>query len=192
MSAKESIVECLKELVAVAPYSSITVSEICARAKVSRNTFYTHFRDKDDVLEAVLKGDIIQPLESLSRLLRANEFKTGSQMVNENFYKGIYENGSFYIALMSNDESAVVVSTLTRLFQDMVTEMLAHYRMSDLELEYMAYFYASSQAMLLRKWILDGLQITPQQICKLHFKWAMHSWNDILEIEAQWPSARKV
>jgi AcrR family transcriptional regulator len=191
MSAKESIVECLRELVAVTPYNSITVSEICARAKVSRNTFYTHFRDKDDVLEAAIKGDIIQPLETLSRLLRANEFKTGSQMVNENFYKGIYENGSFYTALMSNDEPAMVVPTLTKLFQDMLTEMLLHYQMPDLEREYMVYFFASSQAMLLRKWILDGLQLTPQQICRLHFKWAMHSWNDILETETQWPSQRK-
>lgn len=34
------------------PYPSIAVKEILARANVGRSTFYTHFRDKDDLLES--------------------------------------------------------------------------------------------------------------------------------------------
>jgi AcrR family transcriptional regulator len=33
------------------PYPSIAVKEILERANVGRSTFYTHFRDKDDLLE---------------------------------------------------------------------------------------------------------------------------------------------
>src|SRR5262245_60541739 len=33
------------------PYPSIAVKEILDRANVGRSTFYTHFRDKDDLLE---------------------------------------------------------------------------------------------------------------------------------------------
>jgi AcrR family transcriptional regulator len=34
------------------PYPSIAVKEILDRANVGRSTFYTHFRDKDDLLES--------------------------------------------------------------------------------------------------------------------------------------------
>ena len=33
-------------------YDDIVVKEILARANVGRSTFYTHFRDKDELLES--------------------------------------------------------------------------------------------------------------------------------------------
>jgi AcrR family transcriptional regulator len=40
----------LAELIREKPYDSIVVKEILDRANVGRSTFYTHFRDKDDLL----------------------------------------------------------------------------------------------------------------------------------------------
>jgi AcrR family transcriptional regulator len=37
------------------PYPSIAVKEILNRANVGRSTFYTHFRDKDDLLESGIR-----------------------------------------------------------------------------------------------------------------------------------------
>lgn len=41
------------------PFSKITVSDICDRAITSRNTFYTYYGDKDELLQ-----DMLQDLES--------------------------------------------------------------------------------------------------------------------------------
>jgi len=40
----------LVSLIAEKPYDSIVIKEILDRANVGRSTFYTHFRDKDDLL----------------------------------------------------------------------------------------------------------------------------------------------
>ncbi|HVA28243.1 MAG TPA: TetR/AcrR family transcriptional regulator [Candidatus Baltobacteraceae bacterium] len=42
--------EALASLIAEKPYDSIVIKEILHRANVGRSTFYTHFRDKDDLL----------------------------------------------------------------------------------------------------------------------------------------------
>src|SRR5262249_33728868 len=42
--------EALASLIREKPYESIVVKEILDRANVGRSTFYTHFRDKDDLL----------------------------------------------------------------------------------------------------------------------------------------------
>jgi AcrR family transcriptional regulator len=45
----------LTELVAEKDYDTITVQEILDRADVGRSTFYTHYRDKDDLLHSILE-----------------------------------------------------------------------------------------------------------------------------------------
>jgi AcrR family transcriptional regulator len=42
--------EALSALIREKPYDAIAVKEILARANVGRSTFYTHFRDKDELL----------------------------------------------------------------------------------------------------------------------------------------------
>jgi AcrR family transcriptional regulator len=49
---KASLHDALIGLAREKPYPSIAVKEILNRANVGRSTFYTHFRDKDDLLES--------------------------------------------------------------------------------------------------------------------------------------------
>jgi AcrR family transcriptional regulator len=55
----------LASLIHEKSYDAIAVKEILARANVGRSTFYTHFRDKDELLESgirdVLRADEMAP-----------------------------------------------------------------------------------------------------------------------------------
>jgi AcrR family transcriptional regulator len=60
--------DALASLVHEKPYDEIVVKEILARADVGRSTFYTHYRDKDELLERCL-GDLLRidvPLSAAS------------------------------------------------------------------------------------------------------------------------------
>ena len=55
----------LASLIHEKPYEGIVVKEILARANVGRSTFYTHFRDKEDLLETSIR-DVLEQGNTLS------------------------------------------------------------------------------------------------------------------------------
>jgi AcrR family transcriptional regulator len=63
---RSSLHEALIGLAREKPYPSIAVKEILDRANVGRSTFYTHFRDKDDLLESGIH-DILESIRSRGR-----------------------------------------------------------------------------------------------------------------------------
>jgi AcrR family transcriptional regulator len=74
---KASLHDALIGLAREKPYPSIAVKEILDRANVGRSTFYTHFSDKDDLLESGIHeilGSIQSQPRSGSHLERAVAF----------------------------------------------------------------------------------------------------------------------
>lgn len=55
----------LASLIHEKSYDAIVVKEILARANVGRSTFYTHFRDKDELLDSGIR-DMVRASESAS------------------------------------------------------------------------------------------------------------------------------
>jgi AcrR family transcriptional regulator len=62
--------EALSTLIREKPYDSIAVKEILARADVGRSTFYTHFRDKDELLVSGIH-DMLRSSRSTTETERA-------------------------------------------------------------------------------------------------------------------------
>ena len=68
----------LSSLIHEKAYDAIVVKEILARADVGRSTFYTHFRDKDELLESGMRDMLrasetsgpVRPAGPADRLLR--------------------------------------------------------------------------------------------------------------------------
>lgn len=54
------IEQCLLENMRRCAYSSISVSDLCAQAGISRNTFYRYYDSKDDVLDALLDHTLME------------------------------------------------------------------------------------------------------------------------------------
>ena len=177
--AAKAIETSFRELVMSMPYGKITVTEICRKAHLSRKTFYDNFQDKEEILEAIFEEDVSTPIYTMNELLSLDQSKNMMDIYMENVYTPIYEDREFYERLVRPMKGVddtfirVVTHSLERLNKDIMG------RISDasaLELEYVAYFFASSQAMLMQKWIFDGMPFAPKELGALYKSMAGAYW----------------
>lgn len=178
--AKESIMNSLKELIEKSSYASITVSDICENAHVSRKSFYNIFANKEDVVSAIFKQDVTEPIEKLNVLLTPVQ-KSGMHLVfYEKIYEVIYKSPLFYRRLIGpmRGKDDTFIRVATNAIYDINIGILNSeaWAGNPLKTDYVAYFFASSQAMLIQKWVDDGMPYTPHDLALLYDEMTSRFW----------------
>lgn len=179
MGAKVAIETSFKKLVMRMPYDKITVAEICREAHLSRKTFYANFQDKEAVFASMFERDAIGPMRTLNETLTFEQAKSISHVFTENLYAYFEREKDFYSRLVKPmfgiDDTFIRV--VTRAIYKLDREIMLDFNMgTDLQEDYMAYFFASSQAMFCQKWIADGMPMTPKQLAELYHKMTGSFW----------------
>ena len=91
---KKRIADCLERLMKTVPYSQITVQMICNEVPISRNAFYYHFKNKQEVLEWQCCNYFIRnclPYHKLEQGLIGSRMIVNYIYENKDFYRSIYE-----------------------------------------------------------------------------------------------------
>ncbi len=84
------LADSFKQLALTTPIEKITIQEITGNAGVIRPTFYNHFQDKYDLLEWIIKVELIEPIIPL---FHGGFMKDGMTLIFSNMTK---EN-DFYV-----------------------------------------------------------------------------------------------
>jgi AcrR family transcriptional regulator len=159
------------------------VEDICKNAFVSRKTFYTYFTDKFDLIDKIFEDDVIASMYELRELLPMRDQETQTVLVLERFYQSFYNNKDFYTRIVRGKGQYWFRDRLVVHISNINTELTQKYANSlpQLEREYMSYFFAASQAMLLFKWLQEGCErLTPRELALYYAKWAMFYWNTLV------------
>lgn len=151
---KERVIAALKDILVTTRYPKVTVNELCLRARISRNTFYANFEDKDDVIRLVFESSVLQPIRDLNRLLDLSDLEPLMERMNEQMYERLAAEGEFFKNLIGpifgKDDTFLRIATqaIYQLNMELIpkTTRLA----DDWHTDYIAYFFASSQAMLMQ------------------------------------------
>lgn len=93
---KERVIVALKDMLVTTRYPKVTVNELCLRARISRNTFYANFEDKDDVIRLVFESSVLQPIRDLNRLLDLSDLELLMERMNEQMYERLAAEGEFF------------------------------------------------------------------------------------------------
>lgn len=172
MDVRELVESAFKELLRDKPYGKITVSEICRMAGVTRKAFYSVFRDKEAVVEALFDEHVVNRLRNLHRLFSLQDRMTLNDTFVVRMYEAIYAEKDYYINLVGplrgHDDTFLRVVTNSIYKFNMDDTSILDVIQSERKRDYVAYFFASSQAMLMQKWISDRMDIGPDVLAEIY------------------------
>ncbi len=152
---RHCIIIALAEIMKNKPFNEISVSEVCKRAGVSKNTFYRHFKNLSAVVYDSV-GEINNYFVEKSSTLdshRVDDFitlVTDTWYANRDIYSGFIQDETQYIIhnIIKKDALYFFERTKTRFETD------------DLFLE----FFSASFCTFLRWWIANGFSLSSREM----------------------------
>ena len=193
MGAAEEIVKSFKELIVNmgVPYEKVAVYQVCDRAGVSRKTFYVHFKSKADIVDRIVCDEVVAPLLQMSNVTmnlieNKDMLATLPEVSNEMVYKAIAADKEFYSRLCCRPGTidSPLVEALIKNIQELNSISLEHigYSGPDWKREYISYYFAAGNAVLIQRWIRGGMKESTSELAKLYNAMTTPYWMEIANL----------
>jgi len=171
---RDRLGDALVELVVQKPFDKITVQDVLDRARVSRATFYSHFRDKNDLF----LSDSDEFLEGMAMALSRFECKSERVAPVQELFTHIAEVRRFYNALIEsgkiNDVWELGQGHFARGIEARLAQIPRARGLTRERRAAIAHALAGSLVSMLTWWVQHGMKSSPQEMDKLFHKlvWA--------------------
>lgn len=161
---RDRLGDALLELLVAKHFDDITVQEVLDRARISRSTFYEHYRDKNDLL----LSDVDQFFEEMSSLLARNNDRSERVAPIAELFTHVAAARDLYAVLVESGRGHDVRELGEAHFARSIAERLARMRRrSPLPVEARAalsHALAGSLFSLLTWWVRQGMTTSPTQM----------------------------
>ena len=152
---KQIIEDSLKKLMLQKPLDKITIRDLTEDCRISRMTFYYHFKDIYDLVEWSCLADATKALEGKKTYDTWNE---GLLQI----FEAVYENKPFILnayRCISRDQIESFLFHLTSdLIMEVVEEKAAGTEVSEEDRRFIADFYKYSFVGIMLDWIKQGMK----------------------------------
>jgi AcrR family transcriptional regulator len=163
--------QALLELLADEPLAKVTVSQIAARADVSRQAFYLHFRSKEELLLSHL-DDVFGQIRAAVLPAPNGRRAVGLQeLLATSYAEWARHATSLRLALQIEDKDHLIERMRTHT-ADLMDAFAQHGREDIIQHpmhDYVVDFVTGGMYMLLRSWTRDGLVTPPAQMAELTY-----------------------
>jgi AcrR family transcriptional regulator len=152
----------LVELIREKEYNTITVSDIIDRANVGRSTFYTHFRDKDDLFV----GELDRVIELLSRRIPDQEEMPFFPSLG--LFRHVGEEYQLYKSLLWGPGIDLLIKHMQKSLSTRIEQgLLESGKEFKIPIRILANFIAGSFLTLLQWWLENKMVYSPEEMDKI-------------------------
>ena len=158
----------LKEIAVRRPVEKITIKEITDKAGVIRPTFYNHFQDKFELIEWIIRNDMI--IEAMVLL-----------------FTNIEKDKAFYSQLVKMEGPVKFHDIAKKCVREVLLELIQNEssgRVSKhkwLTPEVISSYYAQSMCFATEEWISMGMTISPREMAEAYQYMLTRSLIDIIK-----------
>lgn len=168
---KAAIKDALYELTQEKTYQEISVMDIAQRAMINRSTFYLHYKDKDDLLDA-LAQEVLEDMKPIADNISEEHLrdcvKTGKPFPHFiQILVYIKENPAFFQLILGSNKKSAFYLELSQQFSPKVARALQGFKPDAIARTYGPVALINALSGILRKWIKSGMVEEPEQIAAL-------------------------
>ena len=160
---RRSLSEALVSLIKEKRFDDITVQNVIDRAEVGRSTFYSHFRDKEDLFQR----DWERFLDMFAQHVDWQKAKHGSFVPVASLVQHLQEYHDFYKGLVRSRKADAVFKTgtahLSKRLEESLTAFVAKGH-AKVPLPIVANYIASELFALLKWWLDRQMPYSPKQM----------------------------
>jgi AcrR family transcriptional regulator len=174
---RESLLQALLALMIEKGYEALTVQDILDRANVGRSTFYTHFRDKQELLVSGLEN-LRAGLAAVQAKARASSQGLESALAfTHALFDHVDGHRALYRAIAGRQSGVLVQREFQRMFASLARHELAPFapRGADAKasLDLAVSFLASALYGLITEWLDHHPRISPQEMDRIFHRLAL-------------------
>ena len=172
----------LLELLFEQRYETITVQDILDRADIGRSTFYTHYYDKEDVLESIAG----QMLDTFSQQFSQRNVEQGIVPGLE-LFEHVQQHYQYFQAFLRGYAGELLwksaQNALSKTIEQSLINMYAEKPSTSIPWPLIAQYLAGAFLSLLRWWLDAEMPYTPEQMEKIFQQLALPGILSIVESE---------
>lgn len=161
---QRSLSGALVELITEKRFDDITVQEVIDRADVGRSTFYSHFRDKEDLFQQ----DWERFLDGLAQHIDWDQAGQGRFVPVAYLFSHLQEFQTFYKSLVRSQKAdAILKSGTSYLSQKIEVTLTALFRgrpAPSVPIPILSNYLASELFSLLKWWLDHGMPNSPERM----------------------------
>lgn len=174
---KRLIQDALVELLREKPLGKVSVSELCARADVNRTTFYKHYATQHDVLREIGERIVAEIAASATSGASAQPLPLSDQVAGIcRYLKSHPEESRFLLTHFTADDEIIFGLMENRLASGQTGFRESIPRYDEATRKLLGNFVTHGVYSLIRCWLLDEVDKSPEEIGLLATEIAGHGW----------------
>lgn len=175
----QMLAESFKNLAFRMPIDKITIKQITDGAGVIRPTFYNHFQDKYELLEWIIRTEILDPVIPL---MQEGNLKDSMVQIFRNMLKdkGFYKK----VIRLEGQHSCENIARkfIMEILYTFINAQVGEKKLAKrgLTVSLVAEYYAQSMAFVVIQWTRLNMSLTPEQMADIFEYVTTHSMDDVI------------
>ena len=160
--------ESLMELMKTRPISAISIKEICAKADISRSSFYNYYTDQYDLLQKTEEETLAFINNNLNKYAFYKNEKQGAlRMVEEILQYVVDNNKSIYVLFSENGNINFQKTLFSSMYEKNIMKSLTDKLPDEQTKQYYFLFIVTGTISLIYHWIKNGMDKSIPELAKL-------------------------
>ena len=164
---KKAILETFFSLLEEKHFANITIIDICEKALINRGTFYTHFDDKNQLLQSIVYDMMMNFDDEVDRVHGDSDMLVYYNDIFDVSLSFIKENSAKIKTLITNADANLIFDQVHWVIKDNVMKKVGRLPSKrDVPLELLAEFFAGGIIQVTKWWVMSGCIIDAEDIKK--------------------------